>query len=333
MTRLSIAVVQGGPSSEAEVSRASAVGVARALTEAGHTVVRLELDAFLPESLRTGGYDVVYPVVHGAVGEDGCLQGLLEVLELPYVGSQVLASALAMNKVTARKLFALAGLPVAPGASFLRSAGISASECAERARATLGAALVVKPAAQGSAIGVTRHEADAPIAEVAKAIETAWEVDDEVLLEHFAHGREVTCGVLDLHGQAPRALPPTEIKPTSDDFYNYAAKYAPGRSVHVCPAPLGDALVQRVQEFAVRAHVALGCRDLSRVDFVVGDDGKPEALTLLEVNTLPGFTATSLYPEAAGVAGMPFSTLCELFAKSAHERGIRRKNAAVAFPG
>jgi D-alanine-D-alanine ligase len=327
--RLSVAVVQGGPSTEAQVSRASAAGVAKALAEAGHQVVRLELDAYLGESLRTGGFDVVFPVTHGAVGEDGCLQGLLEVHELPYVGSDVLASALAMHKRVARVLFQTAGLPVAKGITFARGAGearADARAAAERARREVGARLVVKPSSHGSAIGVARLEADAPLDEVARAIEAVWAIDDYAVVEHFARGREVTCGVLEL--DRAEALPATEILSPNDSFYTYEARYAPGRSVHVCPAKLPPGVLARVLEVAV----ALGCRDLSRVDFVVGDEAAPDAVTLLEVNTLPGMTATSLYPEAAGVHGVPMPRLCDALVTRAHARGPTRRIASRPLP-
>jgi D-alanine-D-alanine ligase len=328
VTRLAVAVVQGGPSSEAEVSRASAMAVAKALVAAGHSAARIELDAWLGETLRTGGYDVVFPVVHGAVGEDGSLQGLLEVHEIPYVGSDVLASALAMNKVLARKLFDLAGLPVANGVA-VRRLDQPAAEAARRARDMVGRALVVKPGAGGSAIGVTRLGDDASDDDVARAIEQVWALDDVALVERFVVGREVTCGVLDVEpGKPPIAFPPTEIASPSDAFYTYAARYAPGRSVHTCPADLGER-GPVVRDFAVRAHLALGCRDLSRVDFVVGEDG---ACVLLEVNTMPGFTGTSLYPEAAAVAGIPFPQLCGMLVTTAQARGSRRRNAPLPLP-
>jgi D-alanine-D-alanine ligase len=322
---LSVAVVQGGPASEAEVSRASASGVARALERAGHRVVRLELDAYLADTLCTGGFEVVFPVVHGAVGEDGCLQGLLEVLDLPYVGSGVLASALAMHKQTAKTLFAAAGLPIAPSISARRGAGSKAE--AERAIAALGDKVVVKPCSNGSAIAVARLAHGASVQEIAGAIEAAWAVDEVALVEAFVSGREVTCGVLDLRD--PPALPPTEIRSQQDAFYTYTARYAPGRSEHLCPAPLGDALTRRVQAVAVAAHRALGCRDLSRADFVVPESGD---VTLLEVNTLPGFTATSLYPEAAAVAGVPMPELCSSFVRAAFERGSSRRNSPLPLP-
>jgi D-alanine-D-alanine ligase len=324
--RLSIAVVQGGPTSEAEVSRASATSIARALESAGHRVVRLELNPGLAESLRSGGFDVVYPTTHGAVGEDGCLQGLLEVLELPYVGSGVLASALAMHKRTAKILFAEANLPVARAIT-ARRGGATAAEHAEAAVRTVGAKVVVKPCSNGSAIGVARFASGASASEIAQAIEAAWDVDDTVLVEAFAQGREVTCGVCEL--REPVWLPPTEVRSPNDAFYTYQARYAPGRSEHLCPAPLGDAMTRRVQEIAVAAHRALGCRDLSRVDFVVPEVGEP---TLLEVNTLPGFTDMSLYPEAAAVSGIPMPELCSSFALRAFQRGATRRNSPLALP-
>lgn len=326
-TRLSVAVIQGGPSSEAEVSRASAKGVADALKQAGHAVVRLELNDHLAESLRTGAYDVVFPVVHGAVGEDGSLQGLLEVLGLSYVGANVLASALAMDKPTAKKIFSLAGIPVPKGLAL--SSYESPQIAADRVRAEIGGALVVKPAANGSAIGVARLEANASVDDLANAIAAVWEIDSVALVESFLRGREVTCGVLDLE-DGPKALPPTEIKSPNDAFYTYQARYAAGRSVHTCPAELGEKISARVQELAVRAHIALGCRDLSRVDFVVGET--VDDVTVLELNTMPGFTATSLYPEAAAIFGMSFPKLCDAFVLRAAARGGARRNAPLAFP-
>ena len=315
--------------SEAEVSRASAKSVARALEAAGHRVVRLELDAYLAESLRSGGYEVVFPVAHGAVGEDGSLQGALEVLDMPYVGSDVLASALAMNKRIAKVLFAQAGLPVAPALDALR--GSDAAALAERALRELGERVVVKPCSNGSAIGVARFDQGATASALAEAITAAWQVDDRVLVERFAPGAEVTCGVLGTADEA-RALPPTEIRSPNDAFHTYQARYAPGRSEHLCPAPLGDALALRVQSIAVAAHRALGCRDLCRADFVVDVTAGDGAVTLLEVNTMPGFTETSLYPEAAGIGGITMKDLCDGFVQIAIRRGPPRRNRALALP-
>lgn len=326
-----VVVVQGGPSSEAEVSRASARGVAGALVAATHDVRVVELDARVAEAIHSAPVDVVFPVVHGAVGEDGALQGLLEVLGVPYVGSNVLASATAMDKSVARTVFAAAGLPVARGTTVRRSDG-DLEAIAARLRRDVGRRLVVKPVASGSAIGVTRLEGSATDADVARALAAVFALDDAAIVEHFAVGREITCSIIDVHGGAPRALAATEIVAPKDAFYTYQARYAPGRSVHVCPAALPDALTARVHEIALAAHRALGCRDLSRADFVVGDVGDIDALTLLEVNTIPGMTATSLYPEAALAAGISFPELCDMLVRSALARGAARRNVPVPLP-
>jgi D-alanine-D-alanine ligase len=190
--------------------------------------------------------------------------------------------------------------------------------------------LVVKPSSHGSAIGVTRLDEDTSLELVARALEAAWALDEFAVVEHFARGREVTCGVL--HLDTASALPPTEILSHKDSFYTYTARYTPGRSTHVCPAQFSTHVVRRVQEVAVAAHEALGCRDLSRVDFVVGDDDDPDAITVLEVNTLPGMTATSLYPEAAAVYGFSMPRLCDVLAVHARIRGPARRHEAVPLP-
>jgi D-alanine-D-alanine ligase len=349
MSKRKVAVIYGGPSTEADVSRASADGVLRALAEAGHDAVGLVLDAALPEALRRGAFDVAFPVAHGAVGEDGALQGVFEVLALPYVGSDVLASACAMNKPVARMLFAAAGLPVAPGIALsARAFTDNARAAAAHALRAINGGLVVKPGAHGSAIGVARFEATAPEAAVADAIASVWRIDRTALVEQFARGREVTCGVLDLHPTDPAsadpivAFPPTEVRAPKDAFYTFEARYEAGRSIHECPANLPEAVRARVQEIAVAAHRALGCRDLSRVDFIVGhgsgerderDGPGAHVVTLLEVNTLPGFTKTSLYPEAAQVSGLSFAALCDALVESAHRRGPTPRNVSVPLPG
>ncbi|MEO6572417.1 MAG: D-alanine--D-alanine ligase [Polyangiaceae bacterium] len=336
MSRLSVAVIQGGPSSEAEVSRSSALGVAKALTDAGHVAVRIELNAWLSETLRTGGFDVVFPVVHGAVGEDGSLQGLLEILEMPYVGSNVLASAVAMNKALARKLFQLAGLPVAKGIAVPRGTPADARAAATRARKEVSSRLVVKPCSNGSAIGVGRFEEGASLNSVAAAIEAVWQIDEVAMVEHFARGREVTCSVIETLGPKPVAAL-TEIHAHKDAFYTYEARYAAGRSVHTVNPEFPEPTYPEVfgwvlASYGIDAHIALGCRDLSRVDMIVGDDGNPAAVSILEVNTMPGFTATSLYPEAAAFAGLPFPKLCDALVQRAVQRGASPRNTAKPLP-
>lgn len=325
---LHVAVIQGGSSAEASVSRVSAQGVAQALAAAGHRVQTLELGAGLPGQLLAGSFDVVFPIAHGTFGEDGCLQGLLEILGLPYVGSDVLASALAADKVKAKRMFALAGLPVAPDALVHR--GEDLAQAASRVRAALGPAVAVKPCSQGSAIGVNLVRANAPDAELVSALEEALALDPVALCERLVEGRELTCGVLDSSSFGEtRALPPTEIRPKAGAFYDFQSKYAQGGSDHVCPAPIDAKLTARVQEIAVAAHRALDCRDLSRADILVGNDG---AVVLLEVNTLPGMTPVSLYPEAAKAAGIPMEALVDGLVRGAHRRGPRPGASALAMP-
>jgi D-alanine-D-alanine ligase len=325
---LAVAVVAGGPSSEAEVSRASAAGVHRALTEAGHAATVLELDRHLAAALVAGRYDVVFPAVHGRLGEDGCLQGFLEVLGVPYVGSGVLASALAMSKPHAKAHFRSAGLPVA-GDAIVR-AGEDLPGRARAVRAALGPAVVVKPGGGGSAIGVEPIGADAPDAELVAALGRALALDPVVLVEQFRAGKEVTCAVLEDEHGVPRALPPTLIVPKASGWYDFRSKYAPSGSVHRCPAPFSAELTAKIGDQATRAHAALGCRDLSRVDFVV-DEGDGTS-TVLEVNTLPGMTATSLFPEAALAAGIPFPKLCDLLVRRARQRPMTAAPPAVPMP-
>ncbi len=287
-----------------------------ALRTAGLSAEILELDRQLPTKLLEGDYDVAFPVTHGPLGEDGCLQGLLEVLDVPYVGADVRASAAAAHKPTAKKLFAAAGLPLAQGATAHRRDGAAAS--AARLLEQLGSKLVLKPASGGSAIGVQRLLGDSTVVEVEQALSAAFEVSDEVLVEQLMVGQEVTCGVLDLD-EGPLALPPTLVRSVGSDWYDFRARYATGGSQHECPAQLPPEIYEMVQRCAVGAHRAVGARDLSRVDFVVMES----SVVVLEVNTLPGMTATSNYPEAAGVYGIPFPDLCARFVRQALSRGNR----------
>ncbi len=328
---LHVAVIEGGPSSEAAVSRLSASGVTAALESVGHKVVRVSLDRDTAGTLLGGGFDVVFPVVHGILGEDGALQGLLEVLGLPYVGSAVLASALACDKISAKRVFRDEGLPVAAESIVTRMDDLTAA--AARVRRDVGRALVVKPRGQGSAIGVSRVDAEAPDSALIEALGQALALDDAALCERFVRGREVTCGVLDLPARGGAyALPPTMVVAKAADWYDFRSRYGAGGSEHLCPAPLPEEVTARVQQIALRAHRALGCRNLSRADFVVGDGAHESAVTLLEVNTIPGMTPTSLYPEAARIDGVSMEALCEGLVRAALARGVRQGNAAVPLP-
>jgi len=330
MTGLRVAVLAGGPSSEAAVSRASAAAVEVALQRAGHSPAVLPLSSELPAALRGQPYDVVFPVTHGPLGEDGCVQGLLEVLDLPYVGSGVMASAIAASKPHAKTIFRAAGVPVAPDAIVRRGEHFDGT--ATRLRRELGQALVVKPASGGSAIGVTRVAGAAPDAAVTQALQSALDGDPVALVEPLVDGSEVTCGVLELDERGPFALPPTLIVARAAEFYSFEAKYARGGSEHRCPAGFPDELTQRIQQAAVAAHRAVGARDLSRVDFIVGSAARGHALTTLELNTLPGMTETSLYPEAALAFGIDFATLCDGLVRRAHARPRRSIPDVVPIP-
>lgn len=325
---LRVAVVCGGPSSEAAVSRASGRGVAQALIAAGCHAETVELSSALPAALLAGSFDVVFPTTHGPLGEDGCLQGLLEVLGVPYVGSGVLGSAIAASKPAAKRCFRAFGLPLA-GERVVRRADLEALDL-DKLLAELGSSLVVKPANGGSSIGVQRLGAETQAADLRAALLRSFEVDSEALVECFVSGLEVTCGVLERDDGA-LAFPPTLIHANAAEWYDFKSRYGTGGSRHECPAPLSPARLARVQEVAVAAFNAVSARDLARMDFVVPED-EGQDVTLLEVNTLPGMTATSLFPEAAAVAGFAFPELCLHLARRAHARPPRYVPEEVPLP-
>jgi D-alanine-D-alanine ligase len=294
-----IAVVYGGPSAEAEVSRVSGHGVATALKATFSHVVEMELDRTIGIRLREASIDVVFPVLHGPPGEDGTFQGFLEILELPYVGSGVRASACAMDKELAKGVFRAAGLPVAPDLIVHRH--LCKNEATERVMSTLGMDVVIKPVSQGSALGV--HFASTPDG-IEEAIRKAFLYGERVLVEKRIKGKEITVAILER--EEVEALPLIEVTTPTGSWYDFEHRYTPGLSEHIVPAPLPKAQYEKAQEIARLAHQALGCRDLSRVDFVVPDEGDP---VVLEVNTMPGMTPTSLFPDAARAAGISFEAL------------------------
>lgn len=293
-----VAVVCGGPAAEAEVSRSTGRAVADALRQTYARVDLLELDAALPRALLEGGPRVVFPALHGPPGEDGTFQGFLETLGLPYVGSGVRASALAMDKPAAKAAFRAAGLPVAADRMLVR--GASGADAA-RTLAELGGRIVIKPARQGSALGVSICRRTG---EVVSALMEAFRYDEAALAEELIEGKEITCALLERNGL--EALPVIEVRTPQGAWYDFAHRYQPGMSEHVIPAGLPEPVLRRVVEVARAAFTALDCRDLARADFVVPAEGEP---ILLEVNTLPGMTPTSLFPDAARAAGLPFPAL------------------------
>lgn len=311
-----VAVLMGGPSAEAEVSRASAQEVAGALIESGHDATLLELDNQTADRLNQLQPEVVFPALHGPPGEDGTVQGFLEILGFPYVGSDVHGSAVAMDKALAKAVFSEHQLPVAD--QVVIAADAEPDEAVARIESQLGNRVVVKPMGQGSAIGVT------PLAnggDLKPAVSAALEYGGGALIEPYVLGREITVGVLDLHNQPATALPVIEIRTASDQWYDYHNRYARGASEHVIPAPLTPETSHRLQEIALSAHRALGLRDLSRADFIVTES---EEIVLLEVNTLPGMTPTSLFPDGARAIGISFPELMDKLIHSALNRSKQR---------
>ncbi|CDO58676.1 D-alanine--D-alanine ligase [Candidatus Phaeomarinobacter ectocarpi] len=287
-----VAVLMGGWSAEREVSLSSGKGCSAALREAGFTVTDVDAGHDLAQVLADLNPDVAFNALHGPWGEDGCVQGLLEVLELPYTHSGVLASALAIDKQRAKHLLANTGMPVAEGRVVTREEAASAH--------AMDVPYVIKPLDQGSSIGVfiVREGDNRPPAELS---DPKWNLGEEMLVEAFVAGREFTCAVID-----DMALEVIEIKPRTA-FYDYEAKYAAGGSEHLLPAPIDEGLKQRIQDLSLMAHRGLGCRGVSRSDFIFDEKrGEP---VFLEVNTQPGMTPTSLVPEIAAYGGMPFPEL------------------------
>lgn len=310
-TDLRIALISGGDSNEASVSRTSAAAVFSAL--AGHysQVRNFELDGSLISHLSDFQPDVVFPVLHGPPGEDGTIQGLLEIMQLAYIGSGVQASALAMDKIAAKGLFREANLPLVDHVTAHISNGIN--QTTDQVIASLGVNVVVKPARQGSALGITRVN-DA--AGLQSAISTAFEFDDQLLIEERINGREMTVGILQ-YGQQVDAFPVIEITTPENSWYDFEHRYTAGLSEHLMPAELPIDVAKALQTIAINAHICLGCRDLSRADFLLTDDN---SCFLLEVNTLPGMTPTSLYPDGARGFGLEFDELIKSLVEQAASR-------------
>jgi D-alanine-D-alanine ligase len=290
-----VAVLMGGWSAEREVSLRSGKACADALTRTGYRVTRIDVGRDIAAVLKTVKPDVALNVLHGRPGEDGTLQGLLEILAIPYTHSGVMASAVAMQKDTAKILLHAAGVPVPEG--------LVASRFKVAKAHLLPPPYVIKPIAEGSSVGVFIVQADHahPPQELTRP---DWTFGDRVLVEKFIPGKELTCAVM---GEEPLGV--IEIVPAVR-FYDYEAKYAPGGSKHILPAPVSSFVYQQARRLSVTAHKALGCRGVSRTDFRY-DDSIEEAggLVCLEVNTQPGMTETSLVPELAAHAGVSFDEL------------------------
>ena len=292
-----VVVLMGGPSAEREVSLSTGRECARALADEGFTVVEVDAGTDLPARLAEAAPDVVFNALHGRWGEDGCVQGLLEWLRIPYTHSGVLASALALDKQRTKAAYVAAGLPV------VKSVIAPASDV--RSRHVMQPPYVVKPNNEGSSVGIylVHDNANGPP-------QLSPDMPEQVMVEAFAPGREMTVTVM-----GDRALTVTDI--LTDGWYDYDAKYKPGGSRHVVPADIPADIFDACMDYALRAHNALGCRGISRTDFRWDEGRGLDGLILLETNTQPGMTPTSLSPEQAAAVGIPFGKLCRWLVEDA----------------
>lgn len=295
-TRNAIAVLKGGLSAEREVSLRSGAAVAEALRAEGYTVTEIDVGRDIADVLAAAKPEACFNALHGKFGEDGCVQGILEMLEIPYTHSGVLSSALAMHKERAKDVMKLAGVPVAEARLLTRGEALEAH--------AITPPYVVKPVAEGSSVGVVIVPPDAE--RPPNSIAAGGDLDQIVMAERFIAGRELTCAVIG--GFVTDVIEIVPLKGLA--FYDFEAKYAPGGSKHELPAQLLPDVYQSVRSLTLKAHQALGCRGVSRADFRFDDTlGGSGELICLEVNTQPGMTGTSLVPELAAYAGWPFGTL------------------------
>ncbi len=312
-----VGVLMGGASAEREISLKSGQAVHGALVRRGYNVVGIDVKTTLPQQLRAKKVEVAFIALHGPGGEDGTVQGLLEVMNLPYTGSSVRANAISMHKHAAKVLLSHHGIPVPEGV--LLQSGGNRTKRPQTLLKGMKWPLVVKPATQGSTFGISIVRKPS---EWKKALRHAFAYDTEVLAEAYIPGREITVGILQT-GTNVRAFPPLEIL-IPGGFYDFKAKYEKGGTSYLCPAPLSARLGKRLEALALACFSILGCRGAARVDFRVTEAGEPY---VLELNTIPGMTETSLLPMAARKAGVNYDALTEKILQSAwparHPKGQR----------
>lgn len=312
MAKIRLALIAGGTSDEREVSLRGAAGVEKALNPDKYEVVRYDPATDLARiAADAGSIDAAFLLLHGVHGEDGTIQGFLDLLGIPYQGAGVLGSALAMDKHLAKTMYQLHGLPVAPWVM------VEPGDVKDSTRIVreVGLPCVVKPVRQGSSIGmsIVRTAEQLP-----QALLLALRHDNEVMVEAYIKGRELTVGVLGNQELLP--LPLIEIIPNAQyEFFDYEAKYQPGASKEVCPAPVTEQIREKAQQYALTAHRSLQLRGYSRTDMILSGD----ELYLLETNTIPGMTPTSLLPQAAAEAGLPFADLLDRLIELAMEKPAR----------
>ena len=297
-----IVVVMGGPSTEAEVSRRSGTAILEALKAKGYNAEGLELNpATFANDIKASGAEFVFNALHGKFGEDGIIQGTLEMMGIPYTGSGVMAAAVTMDKVATKRFFMAEGIPTTKAHTYFRYE-FKKRDLTGEILQEFSVPVVVKASSQGSSIGVVIVE---KAEELEAALSEAFKYDREVLVEEFIKGRELTVAVWG-NEEKQEALPIIEIT-TVTGRYDYVTKYKVGASTHIIPAPLPEEVTKKVKEIAIRAFAVCGCSGMARVDFMLGEDNQPY---VIEVNTIPGMTETSLVPDAGRAAGIEFPELC-----------------------
>ena len=297
-----IVVVMGGPSTEAEVSRRSGTAILEALKAKGYNAEGLELNpATFANDIKASGAEFVFNALHGKFGEDGIIQGTLEMMGIPYTGSGVMAAAVTMDKVATKRFFMAEGIPTPKAHTYFRYE-FKKRDLTGEILQEFSVPVVVKASSQGSSIGVVIVE---KAEELEAALSEAFKYDREVLVEEFIKGRELTVAVWG-NEEKQEALPIIEIT-TVTGRYDSVTKYKVGASTHIIPAPLPEEVTKKVKEIAIRAFAVCGCSGMARVDFMLGEDNQPYAI---EVNTIPGMTETSLVPDAGRAAGIEFPELC-----------------------
>jgi len=311
LTSSKIGVLMGGQSSEREVSLKTGEAVYRSLVRSGYDAVAIDVTPALPQILQEQSIEIAFLALHGPGGEDGAIQGFLETLGIPYTGSGVRASAIGMHKEATKTQLAAEGISVPKGSVVSRGTAPALGRILSALKLKLP--VVVKPASQGSTIGVTIVRKSAQWKE---ALRLAHQYDTEAMIEAFIPGHEVTVSLLGGPDGTVTGLPAVEIV-APDGFYDFSAKYQKGRTQYLCPAPLSAAMTRHITKAAIKTYQVLGCKGAARVDFRITPKGKPY---VLEINTVPGMTETSLLPMAAGKAGLSYDALTERILESAIER-------------
>lgn len=295
-----IGVLFGGRSAEREVSLRTGEAIYQALLKSGYDAVKIDVDRNIVENIKANGVELAFIALHGQYGEDGTIQGLLEILEIPYIGSGVLASAIAMNKIVTKKILVYEGIPTPEFLTVTEKEFRTRPETVETKILQMGLPVVVKAATQGSTIGISFvYKSE----EIEPALMEAFKYDPEALVEKMIKGTEITAPVLG--NDEPETLPLIEIV-SATGVYDYTAKYTAGLSEHIIPPRIELEIQDKIKSIACKTYQAIGCRGLARIDFIVDNLGNP---FVLEVNTIPGMTETSLFPDSAQAAGIPFEEL------------------------